>query len=106
MTDDQMKTSNFNVRRVLTKLLPAIHPEDLKITWKKMTSLMVVRNPMDRLVSLYNNKFIKKVDMSPWRKMTDYIIDNYREKKKYGHQNIVMPEELVRYSFELVIAIP
>ena len=103
MTDDEMKRkSNFHVRGVLEKLTPEIPPEDLILTWNKMTSLIVVRNPMDRLVSLYNNKFIKKSDKSMlW--MTDFIIDHYREKGGEGDPNTVMPEELVRYCFQLVI---
>ena len=92
-----MKRSGFGPRPVLHQLIPAITPEELKMTWNKMTSLMVVRHPLDRLVSLYNNKFIDKGDKKMlW--MTDFIIGHYREKEMGGedHSKTVRPEELVR----------
>ena len=93
-TDEEMKNSGFQPRQVLGRLLPHILEEQMKIEWNKMTSLMVVRHPLDRLVSLYNNKFIAKTDKTMFW-LTDFIIKRYRGKDG-GPTDTVMPEELIR----------
>jgi hypothetical protein len=88
--------NKFNPILVLESLSPPISPENLIGSWSKVTSLMVVRHPLDRLVSLYNNKFIHRVTSNElWTAYASSIKENYRDRNGDNSENIT-PEEMIR----------
>ena len=105
-TEDDMRIQNgLNPRLVLKELLPRVNKHKLKLTWSKMTSLIVVRHPLDRLVSLYNNKFIHRVEeVKLWSKIRYFIIKKYRRLDSVGFMTTITPEEMVRYFTTLVLS--
>ena len=87
--------NNFEPDMVLTKLLPNPGPQNVSKLWSSVTSLIVLRHPMDRLVSLYNNKFIARVEVNQlWADYADYIKANYR--KGGPGDKYVTPQEMIR----------
>ena len=97
-TEDDMRIQNgLNPRLVLKELLPHINKSTLKLNWSKMTSLIVVRHPLDRLVSLYNNKFINRGEEGKlWSEIRNFIIKKYRGPEGVGFMTTITPEEMVR----------
>ena len=88
--------NNFSPSQVLRNIIPNPEPEDILRLWTQTTSLMVVRHPLVRLVSLYNNKFLHRVeDNQLWAGYTAYIRENYREEDEDDFQYIT-PEEMIR----------
>jgi hypothetical protein len=95
-TEDEMRMeNNFEPDMVLTKLLPNPGPQNVHKLWSSVTSLIVLRHPMDRLVSLYNNKFIARVEVNQlWADYAYYIKENYR--KEGADDKYVTPQEMIR----------
>ena len=86
----------FKPGLLVRNIIPPAWPENLMKAWSKVTSLMVVRHPLDRLVSLYNNKFIHRVkDNQLWAEYASDIIRNYRDESDSNLENIT-PEEMIR----------
>ena len=78
--------NNFDPSLVLKKIIPNPEPED-----------MVLRHPLDRLVSLYNNKFLNRVeDNQLWAGYTAHILENYREQEDDDDFQYITPEEMIR----------
>eukprot|EP00092_Neocalanus_flemingeri_P035979 GFUD01039177.1.p1 GENE.GFUD01039177.1~~GFUD01039177.1.p1 ORF type:complete len:370 (+),score=61.26 GFUD01039177.1:73-1110(+) len=109
MTENEMQLSGIFPRPLLHKLIPGlevnIQPKDLEKTWSSLTSLLVVRHPLDRLVSLYNNKFIGGVrdKAEAWIQCTKHIIGKYRVAFVDGPMDIVTPAESVRYRIQNIL---
>ena len=105
-TENEMQHSGFDPVHVLANLRPnlrlSVPPKDVKLAWSSLTSLLVVRHPLDRLVSLYNNKFIGGVrgNDEEWIRMTNLIIEKYRVKSEDGYEDIITPQEMVRWERE------
>ena len=88
--------NNFSPSQVLRNIIPNPEPEDILRLWTQTTSLIVLRHPLDRLVSLYNNKFLHRVeDNQLWAGYTAYIRENYRDEDDDDFQYIT-PEEMIR----------
>ena len=96
-TEDEMRRENkFNPGQTLRALIPRQEPGNLLRLWSSVTSLIVVRHPLDRLVSLYNNKFIHRVEDNPlWADYAQHIKDTVREERADDSQ-YVTPQEMVR----------
>ena len=89
--------NNFDPSLVLKKIIPNPEPEDILRLWTHTTSLMVLRHPLDRLVSLYNNKFLNRVeDNQLWAGYTAHILENYREQEDDDDFQYITPEEMIR----------
>ena len=96
-TEDEMRRENeFNPGQTIRDLFPRQEPDKLLRLWSSVTSLIVVRHPLDRLVSLYNNKFIHRVeDNELWGAYAAYIKENFKETGAKDSQ-YVTPQEMVR----------
>ena len=97
-----MQHSGIGPRKIIASLVPdlikTVPSIDLKIIWKSLTSLLIVRHPLDRLVSLYNNKFIGGVNGNDkdWINLTNLIISSFRDKIEDGNKSRITPEEMIR----------
>ena len=82
-TEDELRIEkNFEPDMVLRKLLPNPGPQNVHNLWGSVTSLIVLSHPLDRLVSLYNNKFIARVEVNQlWAHYAGYIKENYRKEE-------------------------
>ena len=82
-TEDEMRRENkFNPGHTLRDLIPRQDSGNILRLWSSVTSLIVVRHPLDRLVSLYNNKFIHRVeDNEIWADYAAYIKENFKMEK-------------------------
>ena len=88
--------NNFNPSLVLRNIIPNPEPEDISRLWPMTTSIIVLRHPMDRRVSLYNNKFLHRVeDNKLWAGYTAHIREHYRDEDEDDFQYIT-PEEMIR----------
>ena len=96
-TEDEMRRGNkFNPGQTLQDLIPRQEPGNISRLWSSVTSMIVVRHPLDRLVSLYNNKFIHRVeDNELWADYAAYIKENFKEEGAKDSQ-YVTPQEMVR----------
>ncbi|XP_023326363.1 carbohydrate sulfotransferase 11 isoform X2 [Eurytemora carolleeae] len=85
------------------KLFPAPPLDTLQEAWSKTTSLVVVRHPLARLASVYQEKFVKYADNKSWGPLGRNIISMYRQKIepreiiKPENENIPTPEEMIRF---------
>ena len=72
--------NNFKPSLVLEKFLPRVSANKILNSWNRTTSLIVLRHPLDRLVSLYNNKFVQRVDTNDlWANYASVIKEQYPE---------------------------
>ena len=67
-------------------------PGNLIDLWGNMTSLVIVRHPMSRLVSAYHDKIIKQPSKY-WAQLANQIIGTYRNGLGPGTPQ---PEEFVK----------
>ena len=97
-----MQHSGIDPRTILASLVPdliqTVPSTNLKTIWRSLTSLLVVRHPLDRLVSLYNNKFIGGVgdNDKDWINLTNLIISSFRDEIEDGNTSMITPEEMIR----------
>ena len=94
--DENREANIFNPREALRRILPHPNPFVLRSKWENVTSLLITRHPMDRLLSLYNNKFLEKVkNNNLWANIADFIISKYREGEE-KEDAFVTPDEMIR----------
>ena len=97
-----MQHSGIDPRKIIASLVPdliqTVPSINLKNIWKSLTSLLIVRHPLDRLVSLDNNKFIGGVNDNDkdWINLTNFIISSFRDKIEDGNKSRITPEEMIR----------
>ena len=94
-TEDEMRTeNNFKPSIVLEKFLPHVSPNRILNSWNRTTSLIVLRHPLDRLVSLYNNKFVHRVDTNDlWANYASLIKEQYPEDEDTHY---IRPRKMIR----------
>ena len=97
-----MQHSGIDPRKIIASLVPdliqTVPSINLKNILKSLTSLLIVRHPLDRLVSLDNNKFIGGVNDNDkdWINLTNFIISSFRDKIDDGNESRITPEEMIR----------
>ena len=84
------------------KLWPPPPPAQLVSSWSQVTSLVIVRHPLARLVSVYYQKFVKLAKHETWAPKIRFIIEKFRTDPESGDQVHITPEEMVRYPSDTV----
>ena len=94
--DEMLHQNKLQPNSVLKKLIPRSNKREVLRHWKHVTSLIVVRHPLDRLVSLYNNKFVHAVKIHKlWTDYATYIEKHYREEESVERE-FVSPQQMIR----------
>ena len=94
--DEMLHQNKLQPNSVLKKLIPRSNKMDVLKYWKYVTSLIVVRHPLDRLVSLYNNKFVHAVKFHKmWTDYAAYIKKHYNEEETVANE-FVSPQQMIR----------
>ena len=79
------------------KLWPPPPVNQLGSAWKETVSIVVVRDPLARLASLYFQKFVKLAKHETWAPLIKSIIKKFREDPNTGDKNHITPDEMLRY---------
>ena len=88
------RENNFKPRLVLEKFLPRVSRNRILNLWNRTTSLIVLRHPLDRLVSLYNNKFVHRVETNNvWADYASLIKEQYPEDEDAHY---IRPRQMIR----------
>ena len=80
------------------ELWPLPRAKDVASSWHNATSLVVVRHPMARLVSIYYQKFVKLARHQTWAPVIKAIIKKFRADPSSGDPEHITPEEMIRYT--------
>ena len=87
-------------RHALQLLAPKLFPAPaslpaLKAGWQKTTSIVVVRHPLSRLASVYQQKLVNLAEHRSWGDLNRFIVANFRRQEEAG-DGIPSPDEMVR----------
>lgn len=98
--DEVRRKYKVNGMNAIAKVMPLIGSYSGKVEWNKYKSLLVVRHPMERLESLYSNKFSnfsQKNPKSPFRFITQKIVRARTSDYGKEFQTTLTPNELVNF---------
>jgi len=96
---------NFRGWEALSVVMPRLKSFQGKVSWKQYKSLLVIRHPLERMESLYSNKFSKITNLynvtykptSPFKWITKQIVSARKYDPGPGFNTSITPNEFVRF---------